>query len=151
MKTTPMQNNVHCKHRHCEGCKRIRTLLTTTVLFVDNSDKFHLIAFNFALSLLQSHLTLIHCPLLVAEEAAAGHTAVVAVHIAGAVAVGAADRTVAAAVHTDHTVTSPLVAAAVAAAAAAVVVGSSQAGSSFVLDCNYYCLLHLLSHLQSFP
>ena len=114
------------------------------------SVKLYLTTFNVTLSPLQSHLTPIHCSLLVAEEAAAGHTAVVAVHIAGVVAVEAADHTVAAAVHTDHIVTNPLVAA-VVAVAAAVVVGSSLVGSSFVLDCNYYCLLHLLSHPQSFP
>ena len=94
--------------------------------------------------------TPLHSCLLVAEEAVAGHTAVVAGHIVGVVAVEAADHTVAAAaaaVHTDHTVTSPLVVAAVVAAA--VVVGSSQVGSSFVLGYNY--CLHLLSHLQSFP
>ena len=106
-----------------------------------------LISINFALSPLQLYQTLIHCSLLVAEEAAAGHTAVVAAHIAGVVAVEAADHTVAAAVRTDHTVASPLVAAAVVAAAA-VVVDSSQVGSSFVLGCNY--CLHLLSHLQFF-
>ena len=121
------------------------------MFFVVNSVKLYLTTFNVALSPLQSHLTIVHCSLLVAEEAAAGRTAVVAVHIAGVVAVEAADHTVAAAVRTGHTVTNPLVAAVAVVAAAAVVVGSTLVGSSFVLDCNYYCLLHLLSHLQFFP
>lgn len=115
--------------------------------FAKDHDKFLLIQdINFALRLLQFHSTLIHCSLLVAEVVVAGRTAVVAGHIAEVAAVGAADHTVAAAVHIDHTATIPLVAAVVAAA---VVVGSSQVGSSFVLGCNY--CLHLLFHLQSFP
>lgn len=70
------------------------------------------------------------------------HTAVAVVHRTVPVAVEVAVHT-AAVVHTDHTVTSPAVAADVAAA----VVGSSQAGSSFVLDCSFLLLLpfHSLS------
>lgn len=75
----------------------------------------------------------------------ADHTAavVVVVHIAVLVVVEVAVHTAAVA-HTDHTVTSP----AVAADVAAVVVGSSQAGSSFVLDCSFLPLpFHFLSYL----
>lgn len=69
---------------------------------------------------------------LVAEEAVAAHTAVVAGHIAGVAAVEAVDYTAVVAVHTDHIVTT-LPVAVVVVVVAAVVVGSSRVGSSFVL------------------
>ena len=82
-------------------------------------------------SVSSSSAPLIHCSLLVAEEAVAAHTAVVAGHIAGVAAVEAVDYTAVVAVHTDHIVTTLPVA--VVVVVAAVVVGSSRVGSSFVL------------------
>lgn len=72
----------------------------------------------------------------------ADHTAVAVGHTAALVVVEVAVH-IAVVAHTDHTVTSPAVAADVVAA----VVGSSQAGSSFVLDCNF--LPHLVHFLFS--